>query len=236
MTSRVTELLWVSAAFALLAGLFVLFPELDLAASRLFFRDGNWLLARESAWLALPYLGLPRLGQLTVVVLAVLWLLSFARRFPRLRARRALTGFLLAGALAGPIMLVDAGLKDFSGRTRPVNTQEFGGPKRFSPAFIPADQCAKNCAFVSGHVAMASFIMAFGWLAQPRIRRRWLVASLISGGLMGLIRMIPGGHFLSDAIFAWFSIYYALWLVEWIFRRLGWLPLPAPASTTADGS
>jgi lipid A 4'-phosphatase len=53
---------------------------------------------------------------------------------------------------------------------------------------------------------------------------------------MGLIRMIPGGHFLSDAIFAWFSIYYALWLVEWIFRRLGWLPPPAPASTTADGS
>lgn len=216
----------------MLAALFVFFPEIDLAASRLFFSQGNWLLARESGWLFLPYRGLPRLGQLTILVLALLLLLGCLKRFPALRARRSLTGFLLAGALVGPVLLVDAGFKDYLGRSRPVNTQEFGGQKRFTPAFIPADECAKNCAFVSGHVAMASFLMAFGWLAAPSVRRRWLIASIISGGLMALVRMLPGGHFLSDAIFAWFTVYYGLWMTEWIFRRLKWLPAsPEPPAS-----
>ncbi|MGE5385182.1 MAG: phosphatase PAP2 family protein [Betaproteobacteria bacterium] len=219
----------------MLAALFVLVPEVDLAASRLFFGENGWLLARESQWLAVPYRGLPRLGQLTVVVLAVLWLLGFFKRFSWLRARRPLTGFLLAGALIGPVLLVDVGIKDYSGRTRPVNTQEFGGQKRFTPAFVPADQCAKNCAFVSGHVAMASFLMAFGWLGRAKIRRRWLLGSIVAAGAMAAVRMIPGGHFLSDAIFAWFTVYYALWLTELIFRRLKWLPPRPGEELPADG-
>lgn len=221
----------MAGACALLATAFVLFPGLDLAASGLFYRGGAWLLARDSAWLALPFLGLPRLGQATIVVLAALWLLSFLRRFPKLRARRAAVGFLLAAALTGPVLLVDIGLKDHSGRARPVNVQPFGGPRQFTPAFVPADQCRKNCAFVSGHVATASFLMAFGWLAAPAVRRRWLLAGAAAGGFMGLVRMLPGGHFLSDVIFAWFAVYFSLWLTEWVFRRFGWLPrASAPAA------
>ena len=71
--------------------------------------------------------------------------------------------------------------------------------------------------------------MAFGWLAAPAVRRRWLVAGAAAGALMGLARMFPGGHFLSDAIFAWFAVYFTLWFTEWLFRRRGWLP-PAPPS------
>lgn len=224
MTSRATELRLALAACVVLAVLFVAFPELDLAASGIFYRDGAWLLDRDSLWLAIPYLGLPRLGQGLLLILAGLWLLGFAPRLDRLRARRAGIGFLLAAALAGPVLLVDIALKDHSGRTRPVNTTNFGGSKLFTPAFIPADQCRKNCSFVSGHVATASFVMAFGWLAAPATRRRWLAAGLVAGGIMGLIRMVPGGHFLSDVIFAWFATYFSLWLTEWLFLRLGWLP------------
>ena len=43
-----------------------------------------------------------------------------------------------------------------------------------------SDQCHKNCSFVSGHVATASFVMAFGWLAAPAIRRRWLLAAALT--------------------------------------------------------
>lgn len=234
VNSRVTELKWAAGAFVALALLFVLFPGIDLAASRLFFVEGQgWRLARDSSWLFLPYRGLPRLGQITVLVLALLWLASFIPRLVRLRPRRALFGFLLAGALMGPILVVDVVLKDNSGRTRPINIQQFGGERTFGPAFIPGDQCPKNCAFVSGHVAMASFVMAFGWLSAPAVRRRWLLASMGTAALMGLARMLPGGHFLSDAIFAWFAVYFSLWLTEWIFRRLGWLP-PGPPVPQAE--
>lgn len=225
VTSRATELRFALLAFGLLAALFVAAPQIDLAASALFYRgNGLWALNREDLWLAIPYRGLPWLGQGLLVSLLLLWLLSFAKRFPTLRARRLTYGFLLAGALAGPILLVDATLKEFSGRTRPVNIEQFGGSKQFTPAFIPADQCQQNCSFVSGHVATASFIMAFGWLGAPAVRRRWLLASLAFGGLFALVRMVPGGHFLSDTIFAWFATYFSLWLTELLFARLGWLP------------
>jgi lipid A 4'-phosphatase len=225
VNSRATEFRLALLACGLLAGLFVALPQIDLAVSGLFYRGaGNWALNRESLWLAIPYRGLPRIGQGLLVVLAALWLLSFWPRLAKLRARRTLFGFLLAGALLGPILVVDATLKEHSGRTRPVNIEQFGGNRQFTPAFIPADQCEKNCSFVSGHVATASFIMAFGWLGAPAVRRRWLLASLAFGSLFALVRMVPGGHFLSDTIFAWFATYFSLWLTEWLFRKLGWLP------------
>ena len=224
MTSRATELRLASIACALLAGLFVAFPQIDLWASNLFYRDGSWLLARDSAWLFLPYRGLPRLGQGLLLALAGGLLLSFWPGLPRLKAYRAGIGFVLAAALLGQVLLVDATLKEHSGRSRPINIQQFGGDKQFTPAFLPTDQCAKNCSFVSGHVATASFIMAFGWLGAPAVRRRWLLASLAFGGALALARMLPGGHFLSDCIFAWFATYFSLWATEWLFRRLGWLP------------
>jgi membrane-associated PAP2 superfamily phosphatase len=229
VNSRATELRLALLAFGLLAALFVALPQLDLAASGLFYRgDGHWALNREDLWLAIPYRGLPRIGQGLLVALLLAWLLGFSARFPKLKTRQRLNGFLLVGALLGPVLLVDATLKEHSGRTRPVNTVNFGGSKQFTPAFVPADQCQANCSFVSGHVATASFIMAFGWLSAPAVRRRWLLGSLAFGGLFALVRMVPGGHFLSDTIFAWFATYFTLWLTEWLFRKFGWLPLPGP--------
>ena len=224
VVSRATEFRLALIAFGLLAGLFIALPQIDLAASQLFYRgQGRWALNREDLWLAIPYRGLPWLGQGLLLALALLWLGSFVPRLNKLKPRRVLFGFLLAGALLGPILLVDATLKEHSGRTRPVNIEQFGGSKQFTPAFIPADQCQQNCSFVSGHVATASFIMAFGWLGAPAVRRRWLLASIAFGGLFAVVRMVPGGHFLSDTIFAWFATYFSLWVTEWLFRQLGWL-------------
>ena len=47
MNSRVTELRLAGVAFALLAILFVAWPQLDIAASSVFFdADGRWFLYR----------------------------------------------------------------------------------------------------------------------------------------------------------------------------------------------
>lgn len=225
MSSKATELRIACTAFGLLAVLFIVWPELDLLVSGLFYRgDGHWALNREDLWLAIPYRGLPWLGQSLLLTLFTLWLLSFWSRLPKLRVRRVIFGFLLSAALIGPIILVDATLKEHSGRTRPVNIEQFGGSLKFTGAFKLADQCEQNCSFVSGHVATAAFIMAFGWLGSPVVRRRWLMASIAFAGLFALVRMVPGGHFLSDTIFAWFATYFSMWFTEWGFRKLGWLP------------
>lgn len=224
MTSRATEFRLASAAFVLLAILFIAFPQIDLALSAAILHDmGQWYLPGDGLIRGFAYWGLPRLGQAMLIVLALLLGLGFSQRFPRLKARRVVIGFLLAGALLGPVLLVDYALKGHFGRARPAQVQELGGTRQFTPAFIPADQCKGNCSFVSGHVATAAFIMAFGWLGVPATRRRWLVASLLFAGYFAGIRMTAGGHFLSDTIFAWFATYFCLWLTEWVFRKLGWL-------------
>ncbi len=227
MTSRATELRLVLFLFGGLAALFIAVPHIDLWASSHFYRDGHWLLQRDEGWLYLPYRGVTRLGQAMLIGLIALFTLSNFRRLPRLHARRASLGFLLTAALLGPILLVDVALKDHMGRARPATVSEFGGQQHFSAAFVPVRECEKNCSFVSGHVATSAFLMAFGWLAAPAVRRRWLLGSAVVAGFIGLVRLVPGGHFLSDCIFAWFAIYFSLWLTELLFRQFGWLKRPA---------
>jgi membrane-associated phospholipid phosphatase len=223
MTSRATELRLVLIIFVVLAALFLALPQIDLWASSHFYRDGNWLLQRDEGWLYLPYRGVTRLGQVMLLALIALFALSNLPRFRRLHARRTRLAFLLTAALLGPILLVDVALKDHMGRARPASVTEFGGQQHFSPAFVPVNECEKNCSFVSGHVATSAFLMAFGWLGTPRVRRRWLLGSIATASFIALVRMVPGGHFLSDTIFAWFAIYFSLWLTELLFRQFGWL-------------
>lgn len=222
MNYRKSEFLLVGIVALILAIVFISFPKLDLMASGSFFREGAWLLDRDSPWLYPIYVGLPRLGQLLAVLVGMLLLLSILDRHGKFRDMRSVLVFLLAGILVGPVLVVDVGLKDHSGRARPINVQTFGGTKEFSPAFIPAHQCIKNCSFVSGHVVGASFIMAFGWLGTPTIRRRWLLGSLGFAGAVGIARMLPGGHFLSDVVFAWLFVYFSLWFTEGLLSILGW--------------
>ncbi|MBL8430272.1 MAG: phosphatase PAP2 family protein [Dechloromonas sp.] len=225
MTSRAIELRVAGVVFALLAVLFVAFPEIDLAASGAFYQDGRWAFSGGNwPFFELLYRGTPRVGQALLIVLASGLLLGSIKRLTWLHARRTTFGFLLAAALLGPVLLVDATLKDGWHRARPATVAEFAGPLTFTPAFVVSDQCPKNCSFVSGHVATAAFVMAFGWLGAPAVRRRWLLASLATGTLLTVVRMTAGGHFLSDTIFAWFATYFSLWLTEWVFRRLKWLP------------
>ncbi|WP_162888732.1 phosphatase PAP2 family protein [Dechloromonas sp. HYN0024] len=225
MPSRVIELRIAGVVFALLAVLFVAFPEIDLATSGHFYKDGRWAFS-DGNWplFELLYRGTPRAGQVLLIILTGGLLLGTFKRLPWLQARRTTLGFLLAAALLGPVLLVDATLKDGWHRARPTTVTEFGGPLKFTPAFMLSDQCVKNCSFVSGHVATAAFVMAFGWLATPAVRRRWLLTSLATASLLALVRLTAGGHFLSDTLFAWFATYFSLWLTEWIFRRLKWLP------------
>lgn len=221
--SRRRETAFMAALTGALAVLLYALPGIDLAAAGLFYdpQRGGFFSPLNEWWLALPYHGMPILGRTTMILVFIVWGLGFF--WQRLRRWRVYTGFLLCVALAGPHFIVGELLKDQSGRARPTNIVEFGGSKTFTPAFVFTDQCRQNCAFVSGHVASAAFTLAFGWLAAPAVRRRWLVAGTAFAAVMGLARMAQGGHFLSDVVFAYFTVYWVSWAMEKIFRRLGWL-------------
>ncbi len=114
--------------------------------------------------------------------------------------------FLLASLLLGPGLFVNEVLKNNSiGRARPVDIQEFNGPDTYTAAFEYSGQCDTNCSFVSGHASMGFYFIALGWLLRSR---RAFYFGLGIGIIVGLTRIVQGGHFLSDTIFAFWVVYF----------------------------
>lgn len=156
-------------------------------------------------------------------MLARVWLFMVlaavvASFWPRWRRARRPALFLLAVIILTSGVAITV-LKDYWGRARPNQIVEFGGDKQFTPAWTITDQCADNCSFVSGHAGGAFSLLALAWVF-PRHRRFWLVTGVVWGAHVGLERMVQGGHFLSDVIFAGFVVYFcAALLARWVFYR-----------------
>jgi lipid A 4'-phosphatase len=195
-------------AFALL---FLLFPELDQAASAAFHVPGQGFMLRGMAGFDLLH---RHVGALAWVAALAALVVAFAGHWTtRLAPRRRPAWFVLLALLLGPGLLVNVVLKDHWGRARPVQTVEFGGTARFTPAWVVSDQCKRNCAFVCGDASVGFGLVSLAFVA--RRPRRWLLAGIAAGSALGLMRMAQGGHYLSDVVFA----FYAVWFTAWALGR-----------------
>jgi len=119
-------------------------------------------------------------------------------------------------------LVVHEALKNRVGRPRPVQVEQMGGTAPFVPVFTLSTHCERNCSFVSGHAAIGFSLMAWGMWAPWSRRKQWLSASIGLGAAIGLMRIAQGGHFLSDVLFAGWTI----WLIEQSIRAF-WLRWPA---------
>lgn len=201
---RHLDLLLLAAIGALL----VAFPRTDIAIAGLFHDPFDGFYLRENPLVRLVFNGVPWITR-SVVVGLVLFLLAawtaWRRREFFSRQRRAAL-YLLLVMIIGPGLLVNTLFKDQWGRARPSQVKEFGGSKQFTRAAIPADQCEKNCSFVSGHASVGFFFLAFAFV-WPRRRALWLVTGTALGLGIGLVRIMQGGHFFSDVIFCGIVVY-----------------------------
>lgn len=192
------------AAFVAVMGVLVLFPGIDVAASGLFYTPGIGF--SHSAILDAIHEDL-RYFVIGVAVTAGAAALLWSRR------RRAAIFLLLALAL-GPGLVVNTVFKDHWGRARPTQVMEFGGTKRLTPAFVPANQCATNCSFPAGDPAVGFFLVAPALLVAGAGARRWAMAGAVAAGAaLGVVRLAQGGHFLSDVIASGFLVGGSSWLL-----------------------
>ena len=102
------------------------------------------------------------------------------------------------------VVVVNLFFKNIWGRARPGDILEFGGKENFTPWFQISDACARNCSFVSGDAAVGFSLIALYFLTK-RILYFWL--SLFFGFGIGLIRIMEGGHFVSDVVMAAMILY-----------------------------
>jgi lipid A 4'-phosphatase len=208
--------------------LFLLLPQTDLFISGLFYVPGRGFVLAQWPLVVLVFRAVPWIarGIVMVVVVGAAWLFLTGRPLWRLD-RKALLFVAFSTAL-GPGLLTNTLFKDHWGRARPVQVAEFGGPHEFTSAPLPASQCPTNCSFVSGHAALGFSLVAFAFLLPPGPpRRRAIGASLIFGGLVGLVRIAQGGHFLSDVVFAGLLVYGTTALLFWWIVEQDGLAAPA---------
>ena len=101
------------------------------------------------------------------------------------------------------LIFVNLILKNFWGRARPNDVFELDGKESFSPWFEITNACETNCSFVSGDASVGFSIIVLYLITKKII---FLYASFIAGLALGLIRIMAGGHFLSDIFFAGFFV------------------------------
>lgn len=216
--------LLLALAVAIVGGLaFGLYPELDLGVARYFygFVDSNnnafalriyppMMLARDvGLWVG------------TVLVAPAVAALVIKLILPRrklLMSGRAIV-FLIATMALAPGLLVNVLLKDHWGRPRPIDVTQFGGNEHFVRWWDPHGECPANCAFVSGDVAGAFWTIAPAALAPPQWRAIAYGAALALGTSMAAIRVMAGGHFPSDVIFAGVFTFLIIWIVYALIYR-----------------
>jgi len=197
--------------FSLSVVLFTLLPSIDLWVASLFYNSG-FFLKRELLAVSIY----EDFADMHFYLLPVLIGLAiyFYRKYhdPEQGFLKRIYTFLSLSLVLGPGILVNVILKDNSiGRARPSQITEFGGQADFTRAFEYSGACDSNCSFVSGHASMGFFFIGLGWLMQSK---RWFYIGLAIGVIVGVTRIVQGGHFLSDTVFA-------LWAVYWVNLGLG---------------
>jgi lipid A 4'-phosphatase len=129
-------------------------------------------------------------------------------RQPMLLPSRA-TVLLLATLVVGPVLISNALFKENWSRPRPRAITELGGTEQFRPWWDPRG------SEVSGAV---SFLAPAVMIPAPW--RYVAIGAVTAYGLaIGYIRMIAGGHFFTDVIFAASLTALVVWLLHGILCR-----------------
>lgn len=193
--------LWPWALALLLAAPLIAFPAIDITVSSWFYDPiARFFPARIAPFPEWVRRDMPDLLFGGVAVMVVLWLAGEALRRPLLGVTRRVALFLLLSLAVGPGLVVNVVFKDNWGRPRPSTIQEFNGPNTYVRPLVPSRQCDDNCSFASGHGALGFWAVAPALLAPRRWRRAALGAALGFGAMVGVVRIMQGGHFLSDVV------------------------------------
>ena len=198
---------------------FVIFPNLDIEVSSLFYSEKIGFLYKEQAIVVLFYKAVPILTKSFVLVCALylLYILIKFKNFKKTLSSWAF--FLIISAIIAPGITVNSLLKDNFGRARPREIIEFGGNKEFSRAFSFSDQCPRNCSFSSGHAAMGYSFSSIAYVAGNLYFSRIYIAGIFFGSIVGLSRIIMGGHFASDVIISAFLVLLLNHLIYLLWKK-----------------
>jgi lipid A 4'-phosphatase len=202
------------AIFVVLSLIFILYPQIDITVSSLFY-DGKHFYLADNPIVRLIYKSPYLLGYAIILLIPFGIYQRLFKKHQNLLSIKA-NLYIQSVFWIGVGVIVNLIFKDNFGRARPHTIIEFGGDKIFTNAYTISDQCTTNCSFVCGHASFGFAFIAFYFL----YKKSWMLnATLAYGGLLGVGRLLQGGHFFSDVILSFFFVYFSALALYWFFYQ-----------------
>lgn len=179
------------------------FLNIDIKMASLFYQPGSGFpIGKLPPWKYLYDFGVYPAYTMGAVAL----LIALAGYFKvSLRSVRRQALFIAILLIIGPGILVNSIFKDHWGRPRPVRVDIFGGNLSFHQPWQPGP-ASKNASFPAGHPSAAFYMSAPYFVMREKSQRRkallWLWGGILYGVVMGIARIIQGGHFVTDVIWS----------------------------------
>lgn len=161
---------------------------------------GGWTHGREQPWGFLYDYGEIPPFLLATAALALYVAVKLGKAKPQY-AKSCLV-VILTVAL-GPGLLVNGILKPYWGRPRPADIKAMGGTQEYRKVWMPAGVSGGK-SFPCGHCSMG-FSLASGaafYPFHPVLSVCALAGGIAYGALLGVTRIIQGGHFPTDVLWA----------------------------------
>ncbi|MCX6285296.1 MAG: phosphatase PAP2 family protein [Bacteroidetes bacterium] len=141
---------------------------------------------------------------------------------------------LIFTMIVGPGLIVNLVLKDHTGRPRPREIIEFGGTEKFI-CICEKGATNEGKSFPCGHCSMG-FYLAIPYLFL-RSRKKILAYSILALGvgygiIIGIARMMAGGHFASDVLWAGLLVWLTALIGYHLFRADK--PVEIPVLSSAE--
>lgn len=208
------------AAFIFSSVVFYFFPSIDLKVSAMFFNAdlGGFYLTKNPV-VKLLHDFVPILSVLTALTVGFIALNKFKKNKSwDLNNYKREIYFILVCALGAGLIIHNV-VKDTFNRPRPNMIMEFGGAKNFETAFVISEDCNGCQSFVSGHSAAGFMFFAVAFLFKSRKKHNYgVLLGLGLGSIFGAVRIMEGGHFLSDVVFAGFLMYMVAYALAKIIK------------------
>ncbi len=210
---------WLLVATLFATIFFLLQPRLDIALSMPFAEFGgtHGFVAFERHPVVYGiYRWVKHISALYIALflMAGLYKLCCGSRVVSWRAWWFLGLVLLVGSY-GAVNLVS---KEMVDRPRPRSIVEFGGTMEYVAPLHVGSREGKS--FLSGHASAGFYVVAFAMLIR---QRKWRVAvygfGLFLGAAIGAVRVIAGGHFVSDIVFSGIIMLWTIHALAYIILR-----------------
>jgi len=201
--------------------LFNMYPELDIEAARAFYNEKRGFVFRRLEWISV-------VRDATMVLYYTWYTICLVSLAATHFGKRMIAGFdsrdwlyLVLCSIAGPGVLTNGILKEVWGRARPRALEEFGRNLEFSPVLQWSQECSSNCSFVSGESSAMFMVFASLAFLLTSYRGVMFAAMVLFGGLVSLMRIGQGAHFLSDTIMAGVFMMLIAGLLYWMMYQRG---------------